>query len=107
MYVLCCVSRKDVRTYSTYIQYVFCMNCEYCYASYCRCAELFVKYFEVLEQTDRRLEAERQDLIGEGDEEALQEFEDEEALYLEVSQSVSQSVRLSTVYHDLLLWVWT
>ena len=61
-----------------------------------------MKYFEVLEQTDRRLEAERQDLIGEGDEEALQEFEDEEALYLEVSQS-----NFSTVYHDLLLWVWT
>ena len=54
------------------------------YVLYCRCAELFVKYFEVLEQSDRRLDAERQALIEEGDEEALQELEDEEALYLEV-----------------------
>lgn len=43
-----------------------------------------MKYFELLEQTDERLETQRQELEDEGDEEALAEFEDEEYIHSEV-----------------------
>lgn len=61
------------------------------------CAQYFIKYRKMLEKTDEELEKTRQFLIQEGDEEALEEFEDEDNILVQV---INKRLTLSYNFFD-------